>query len=225
VSLWQEAWERWGDVYSARATRSIPANEGETRRELLFCLLGGHGVLYELAFSATDRLADLGVLAQGGPSGDALERMVAHELKQPQFAPARANGSPRRYRYPSRKAELLKQAGDWIKRAAMDNLVASIHAEENEGDRRRFMCTCPGVGPKTASWFLRNAGYATHLAVLDVHVLRALTAAGRLGEYLLPRDYERVEGYFLGWCEDLKALPAAFDLFLWELQRGSLVAA
>lgn len=223
MSLWQEAWDRWGDVYAARAIRPAPADESEARRELLFCLLGGHGVPYELALSATDRLADVGILAREGPSGDVLERLVARELAMPQFSPLRADGSSRRYRYPYRKAGLLKQAADWLKKTALDSLVVALGTHESEVDRRGFMCRCPGVGPKTASWFLRNTGYATHLAVLDIHVLRALAAAGRLGEFRLPRDYERVESCFLGWCEDLKALPAAFDLFLWELQRGSLV--
>jgi thermostable 8-oxoguanine DNA glycosylase len=223
VSIWQEAWERWGDTYSARATRSTPADEIEARRELLFCLLGGHSVSYELALSATHRLANLGILSGNELNGDKLERLLARELARPQFDPRRLDGSFRRYRYPHRKAFLLRQATDWINRAALDGLVVTLGSLESEAGRREFMCACPGVGPKTASWVLRNTGFATHLAVLDVHVIRALKASGRLGECSLPRDYDRAERHFLTWCEDLKALPAAFDLLLWELQRGSLV--
>ncbi|MDO8473501.1 MAG: hypothetical protein Q7T05_06765 [Dehalococcoidia bacterium] len=38
----------------------------------------------------------------------------------------------------------------------------------------------------------------------------------------MPRDYEAVEDAFLKWCLELTAPPPAFDLFLWEWQRGTL---
>ena len=34
--------------------------------------------------------------------------------------------------------------------------------------------------------------------------------------------YEEIETAFLDWCRELSAPPAAFDLFIWELQRGDL---
>jgi hypothetical protein len=39
----------------------------------------------------------------------------------------------------------------------------------------------------------------------------------------MPRDYEAVEQAFLMWCHELDAAPAAFDLFVWEWQRGTLL--
>jgi thermostable 8-oxoguanine DNA glycosylase len=72
---------------------------------------------------------------------------------------------------------------------------------------------------------LRNLGLAQELAILDVHLLRALTAAGRVAGARLPRDYDLVEAAFLDWCRELDAPPAGFDLFVWEWQRGSLLAA
>jgi len=94
----------------------------------------------------------------------------------------------------------------------------------SEGKRRQLLCDCPGVGPKTASWLLRNLGLAFGLAVLDVHVMRALQMAGRITSERLPRDYDLVEAQFLLWCDELGASPAAFDLFVWEWQRGSLTS-
>jgi thermostable 8-oxoguanine DNA glycosylase len=61
---------------------------------------------------------------------------------------------------------------------------------------------------------------AEGLAVVDIHVLRALASAGRVTEARLPRDYYAVERCFLEWCQELDAPPAAFDLMLWELQRA-----
>jgi N-glycosylase/DNA lyase len=93
---------------------------------------------------------------------------------------------------------------------------------EDEHQRRLFLEQCPGVGPKTGSWILRNLGLASTLAILDVHVLRALEASGRVIEPSLPQDYPVVEQAFVAWCNELGASPAAFDLFLWEWQRGTL---
>ena len=62
------------------------------------------------------------------------------------------------------------------------------------------------------------------LATIDIHVLRALGTAGRLPDDVhLPRDYELVEEAFLEWCNELEASPAAFDLFIWHWQRGTLM--
>lgn len=52
-----------------------------------------------------------------------------------------------------------------------------------------------------------------------------MQAAGRVTRLRLPRDYGAAERAFLDWCRDLGALPAAFDLFVWEWQRGSLQTA
>jgi len=52
----------------------------------------------------------------------------------------------------------------------------------------------------------------------------ASRAAGRIGDYRLPRDYELLERSFLDWCCDLDADAAAFDLLLWECQRGLIQA-
>lgn len=102
------------------------------------------------------------------------------------------------------------------------DVVGELAAITSEQERRRFLSCCPGVGPKTASWLLRNLGLAEDLAILDVHLLRALRAAGRVGALRLPRDYELAERAFLDWCRELDAPAAAFDLFVWEWQRGSL---
>ena len=70
---------------------------------------------------------------------------------------------------------------------------------------------------------LRNTGWASELAILDVHVLRAMTEAGVIAEVRLPADYETVERRFLDWCDRLDAAPGVFDLFLWEWHRGTLL--
>jgi thermostable 8-oxoguanine DNA glycosylase len=71
---------------------------------------------------------------------------------------------------------------------------------------------------------LRNIGLGDDLAIVDVHLLRALRSAGRVPDVKLPRDYELAESAFLDWCSDLDAPPPAFDFFVWAWQRGTLQA-
>jgi thermostable 8-oxoguanine DNA glycosylase len=66
---------------------------------------------------------------------------------------------------------------------------------------------------------LRNCGRASNAAILDVHLLRALVEADVVRDITLPRDYLAVEDAYLRWAEELRACPAALDLFLWDVQR------
>jgi N-glycosylase/DNA lyase len=222
VSEWQALWDTWGPTYRRRIQSMAPRNESEARHELVFCLLGGYSVSYELAHSAARRLTSLGFLQLNTPGRDPIfvADQIAFELAQPQFLPRTRSGQLRRYRYPRRKAVLLAAMQDWLRGCADDALLGSLAPFRTSRERRAFLCTCPGIGPKTASWFLRNVVLADDVAVLDVHVLRAMRAAGRADDFRLPRDYELLERSFLDWCSDLNADAAAFDLLLWECQRG-----
>jgi N-glycosylase/DNA lyase len=213
---WAALWEEFGSFYIERVTAFADTSSPNIEDELLFCLLGGHGVTFELARSAATVLEPLKIF---GPEWEttALEAAMRAELEKPQFEPRRRDGSLRRYRYPRRKAQLIAEAAEWVDRRGP--LAESLVALADERARRDLLCDCPGVGLKTASWVLRNVGMGDGLAVIDIHVLRALAAAGRIHEVRLPRDYDAIEGCFLAWCDELNAPPAAFDLMLWEGQR------
>lgn len=213
---WLPVWERHKARYSV-ATSVTGAGETALRRELMFCLLGGHGVTYELASSATT------VLMTRRPfhpswTPEGLRCAVQLELETPQFAPLRSDGRPRRYRYPARKAGLIAAAVGWVNERG--GLRAGLAARRTDSERREWLCACPGVALKTASWLLRNCGWAQELAILDVHLLRALTEVGLVEDGRLPRDYLRIERAYLDWATRLGASPAALDLFLWDMQRA-----
>jgi N-glycosylase/DNA lyase len=211
---WEKAWEVAAPHYPGPRDGSF-ASEEELRAELLFCLLGGHGVSYELNLSVADRLWTRGLFRK---PRRLQRRSIEAELKKPQFEPRRRDGNLRRYRFPVRKAELLFSAQLWLEHAGP--LASQISTIVSELDRRRFLCSCPGLGPKSASWLLRNSGYARELAVLDVHVLRAMQACGRIEKADLSRDYEAVESEYLSWCQDYDADPARFDLIVWDFSRS-----
>ncbi len=218
-SGWRERWQELHARYDALFDLEVDLNEELLRDEALFCLLGGHGVPYELALSATRQLLPLDLFS---PTWEPLmlEERLRRELSLPQFEPPRRNGDMRRYRYPKRKANLIVSARAWFLQE--EPILDRLRAIDDERVRRELLCGCPGFGQKTASWLLRNLGLGRGLAIIDVHVLRALADERRLVGVRLPRDYARVEEAFLSWCKELDASPAAFDLFLWEWQRGSL---
>lgn len=217
----EDAWEICAELYAERVPDSPTAYAGRSfGDELVFCLLGGHGVSFELALSATERLRSINLFGPTWSEYD-LEQCIFEELSMAQFLPLRADGSRRKYRYPRKKAEALVRAREWARsNGPLKDALVSI---EHPKTRRRFLCSCPGVGLKTASWFLRNVGLGDGLAIIDVHIARALEGHGRTPCLQLPRDYGFAEDAFLKWCEDLGASVAAFDLFVWEWQRGSFV--
>lgn len=213
---WREVWASYGDRYFAE-TASEPLGEDGLRRELLFCLLGGHGVSFELANSAAEVVAELDPF---GPrwTPARLRDVLREQLGRPQFAPRRRDGSLRRFRYPPRKAELLAQAAEWLR--AEGSVRDALEARPGERERRAWLLACPGLGLKSSSWLLRNSGWARQVAILDVHLLRAMGEVGLVEEVRLPRDYEAVERTYLRWAAELEACPAALDLFLWDVQRS-----
>ena len=188
--------------------------------ELLFCLLGGYGIAEEHGRSAWLTVRQLDPFSECWRDDDLFHKITA-TLKLPQFEPRRADGSLRRYRFPKRKAAIIVEARKWVR--SRKPLEECLLYWDDPKDRRRILLGCPGLGLKSASWLLRNLGMGDELAVLDVHLVRALQDAKRIGNDIrLPRDYYAVEKAFLDWCHELNAPSAEFDLFIWEWQRGTL---
>ena len=217
----ERAWRIVDDLYLRAVQPPTSMGSMEIESELLFCLMGGFGITYEHGRSAAEVVWQLRPFSKGWENHDLFEA-ISEALKQPQFEPAKTDGTLRRYRFPLQKATIIVKARNWLH---FNNPVHKRLLEMSDAmERRRFLRGCPGIGPKTASWLLRNLGMGTELATIDVHVVRALVEAGRIPDNIrIPRDYELVEEAFLEWCHELDASPAAFDLFVWHWQRGTLL--
>ena len=219
----ERAWRIVDDLYLQAVQPPASVRSLEVESELLFCLMGGFGITYEHGRSAAEVIWELKPFSYDWEDLDLFEA-VSDALMQPQFQPARANGALRRYRFPFRKASTIVKARNWLHENRP--LHQKLRLMGSCRERRKFLSDCPGMGLKTASWFLRNLGMGADLATIDIHVLRALAEAGRVPESMqMPRDYELVEQAFLDWCHELDASPAAFDLFVWHWQRGTLANA
>lgn len=217
----EDAWRSCSDLFSEFASRSLNTFGENLEGEVLFCLLGGHGIPYELAASAAEVVLRLDPFNPCWGESTLLGELNS-ALGRPQFGPPRSDGQLRRYRFPARKALAIVTARRWLLVQGSQTPLRHRLIGRPPPQRRELLCQCPGIGPKTASWILRNVGLGESLAIVDVHVLRALQSTGRVSlDAKLPRDYGAAETAFLQWCRELGAEPAAFDLFVWEWQRGS----
>jgi len=86
---------------------------------------------------------------------------------------------------------------------------------------RDELTTIPGIGPKTASFFLVHSRKWQEMAVLDVHILKWLQQQfpGHPIPDSTPQDiskYEAVEALFLGKACQLNLSPADLDNKIWQ---------
>ena len=80
--------------------------------------------------------------------------------------------------------------------------------------------TLPGVGPKTASWIVRNWLGSDQVAILDIHVVRA----GLLMNLFSPeddvsKDYPCMEAKFISFSQALGVPTSDLDALIWWMMR------
>jgi len=204
--LWGQPWELgtaayWAEQTRRRAPVTSYALGDNLAEEVAACLLGGYGVPAAVGLAAFRATRDAGLL-DGVPSAAALEALLR--------TPLHVAGRPRsvRYRFAAQRAHRLADA------------LATLHASEPPNEPlqlRDWLLRLPGVGPKTASWIVRNHCGCQHVAIVDVHVHRAgLTAGFFDADWRLPRDYGRFELAFceVAWLAGVSA--AALDACIWD---------
>lgn len=170
--------------------------------ELAACLLGGHGMLAELGLAAFARLRDLNLL-------DPLAE--ADDLEQALSSPFQIFGKQRHYRFPRQKARYLS--------GCMKGLALIDHALDDLALREALLAL-PGIGPKTASWVVRNHRASSSVAIIDVHILRACRQIGVFAEDANPqRHYDHLEDRFLGFADAIDTPAALLDSVMWHYMR------
>jgi thermostable 8-oxoguanine DNA glycosylase len=173
--------------------------------DLAFCLLGGYGIKMELNRAAWEKLNDAGVFqADPVPSRNKLEKLLSEPLN--------VNGRLQRYRFPRQRADRLF--------TALTSIKKSPPPTDSPIRFRDSLMTLPGIGPKTASWIVRNWSGSDEVAILDVHVLRAGTIMGLFPEnYRLPKDYVALERRFLDFAKALSIPASVLDALIWREMR------
>jgi N-glycosylase/DNA lyase len=170
--------------------------------EVAVCLLGGHGLPAELGLAAFYRLRDRKLLR---PDVDQAE------LEQALSEPLRFGERTRRYRFPRQKAKFL-----WHALQAVEALSTSMAPRL----LRDHLTSVPGIGPKTASWIIRNHFGSNDVAILDVHILRAGATMGLFTSCAYPtKHYFKLEERFLEFCDAIAEPASQVDALMWDFMR------
>lgn len=172
--------------------------------EVALCLLGGYGITEQMAYAAFARCRDRGLLI--GDQGS--ESNLHTALSEPFVLPGR--NKPARYRFPVLKAQRLA--------ASIEHLSTGDPPTADDPRRLRdWLTSLPGVGPKTASWAVRNLTRSDAIAIVDVHIRRAGVAAGIFDPaWKLPRDYRLFEEAFVTWAYIGAVHTADLDACIWS---------
>ena len=185
---------------------SAEASGGSLARDVCFCLLGGYGVTAEINAAAYAAVLDADLI-RTDPAPDASE--IECVLRRP--LSARGHRGLVHYRFPNQRAVRVSSAL---------RLLGSHPLPSAPVELRNALLSFTGIGPKTASWIVRNHTGSSDIAIIDIHLRRAGLAAGFFSpEWRLPRDYALFEAAFLAYA-DAGGVPAGdLDLCIWDQVR------
>jgi thermostable 8-oxoguanine DNA glycosylase len=192
---------RWEDSNPDYVTKQATLVE-----ETGFCLLGGYGIKYEVNAAAFDRLQaasvfDLDIVVE--------EAEILALLK----APLRVNSRDVRYRFPNQRARRLMSMRDSLRKVSLTGRDPHV--------MRQALLAIEGIGPKTASWIVRNVLGSDEVAIIDIHILRACTSMGVFpSDIRLPRDYEPLEQRFIAFSNAIEVRPSVLDAVMWSEMRS-----
>lgn len=206
---WGNEWQWASACYWTDRARRRHVEPGEFRlgrditEELAVCILGGYGMPAAVGLAAFAAVRDAGLLH---PTAD------AHEIERVLRSPLHLGDRTVRYRFPHQRAQRLAAA-----LAYLDKHPLPTDARQ----ARDALIKAPGVGPKTASWVVRNQFDSDEVAILDIHLCRAGEAAGVFDpKWKLAKDYARFESFFLAWANHAQVRPSVLDACIWDELAG-----
>jgi len=191
-------------------TSSAKITEDDLWRELVACILGSR-VRFEVAHSAVERMEKMQLLCQ--------ERRTTRFDQYEQDILGALSGEQNRYPFFRIRAKQIRRAAEHLygNRGSIREFLNGTH--DIREARRRLAAEVSGLGPKQASLFLRNIGYGTQVAVLDVHVLTYMNWVGLtdapVKSVSTVRKYEALEDSFIEHSYSCGYTPDRFDLAVW----------
>lgn len=176
---------------------------GDTfEEEVIACVLGGFGLPAEVGLAAYRRVvAEYSVNPSIMSDVEALEAML--------YEPLDVNGRRVRYRFWRQKARYLVGIFEFLN--SFDHELLSDSA------LRDMLCLAPGVGPKTASWIVRNWRKSDEVAILDIHIIRACQGMCLFpSEVNLSAGYHKLEKLFLDFSKAIAVPASKLDAIIWK---------
>lgn len=187
---------------------TLPAfvtRDGSLLEEIGFCLLGGYGIRYEVNAAAFDRLKEHGAF-------DLRRSCEETQLLELLRAPLSVLGRDIHYRFPNQRARRVSKARREVQIGDLEGLTPLALREQLQ--------RIEGIGPKTASWIVRNLLDSDEVAILDVHVIRACRRMALFPEVTaLPRDYFTLEHKFLELARGIGVRASVLDAVMWSEVR------
>lgn len=172
--------------------------------ELLACMLGGYGIPAEVGLAAYEELRQLLAKAPAALTDPA--RVLAALS-----APLQLDGRFVRYRFARQKAKYVAEAFKEL---------PSIDQNLNDKSLRDRLTKLRGVGPKTASWVVRNLRQSDSVAILDIHILRAGRSLGIFDPALtVERHYALLESAYLQFSHAIATPSSILDSVMWITMR------
>ena len=173
--------------------------------EVAACILGGHGLPAEVGLAAYARVRD----ELRRTSDEVLSDQCALNLLS---TPLTVNGRSVRYRFARQRSKYLA--------SALRDLRAIDESSLGDIPLRNSLLGLRGIGPKTASWIVRNRRASDKVAILDVHVVRACQVMGVFPENANPaHKYIELEERFLRFCEHAGVRASVMDAVIWGTMR------
>ncbi|WAC92229.1 hypothetical protein [Mycobacterium sp. Aquia_213] len=211
---WGEPWQLGSAAFWAQQAAEFPSGEGRhrlgrnLREEVAVCMLGGYGVPGPVGNAAFVALRTAGLLTPDLDE-ETVAAAMTHVLAQPLDL---GHGRRTRYRFylqrPRRLAAALAELAGWEHESDADS----------DTELRNRLMHLPGVGPKTASWIVRNHRDSDAVAIIDIHIRRAGINAGVFcPDWALPRHYELFENAFLSWANQGAVSAADLDAAIWRM--------
>ncbi|MGY0778896.1 endonuclease III domain-containing protein [Azospirillum argentinense] len=178
---------------------------GTLAEEVSACILGGHGLPAEVGLAAFARVRNE---LREAPD----EVLPEDDLLRLLSAPLIVKGRAVRYRFARQRSSYLA--------AALRGLHGVNESALDDVGFRDALLALPGIGPKTASWIVRNRRGSDKVAILDVHVVRACRVMGVFPENADPtRRYAELEQRFLQFCMRAHARASVMDAVMWDTMR------
>lgn len=174
--------------------------------EVTYCVLGGYGIPAEVGVAAAERVCRaLPQLATADNQCSMLRELLSNPLQ--------ISGRSVKYRFVAQRAAYLARA--------LSMLTALDESELSDVALRNSLLKLPGVGPKTASWIVRNRRASDDVAILDVHIVRACKIMGVFPRAADPaRRYFELEERFLAFCRATGSAASSMDAVMWSTMRA-----
>jgi hypothetical protein len=180
------------------------------REEALACMLGGHGIPSDVALAVFRRLRSTDYVRLSFEGVNAVIDLLSEPVET-------VNGRRVRYRFARAKGTYIYEL-----LTSWQDPPPHYHSR----DLRDWLLQFNGIGPKTASWIVRNWLDSDEVAILDIHIFRAGVLAGLFNPSdRIDRDYLRLEERFLQFAGAIGARPSILDAIIWSQmkQAGHLV--